>query len=151
VNEPTHNTAAKQQGRPWPKGVSGNPAGCRGGSRHKATIMLKQLMSGDADVVVRAVVEKAKRGDMTATRIILDRLVPPRKGRPVPLDLPAIRAAGDLLAAQSVLIQALAEGEVTAEEAAAVSSVLEGHRKMIETEELATRLQRLEERMGAGR
>jgi hypothetical protein len=69
----------------------------------------------------------------------------------VRLDLPAIRAAGDLLAAQRALIQALAEGEVTAEEAAAVSSVLEANRKMIETEELATRLQRLEERVGAGR
>jgi hypothetical protein len=56
-----------------------------------------------------------------------------------------------LLEAHSTLIQALAEGEVTAEEAAAVSSVLESQRKMIETEELAARLQRLEERVGAGR
>jgi hypothetical protein len=108
-------------------------------------------MEGEADAVVRAVVEKARGGDMTAAKIIVDRLIPLRKGRPVQLALPAVRAAGDLLAAQSTLIQALAEGEVTAEEAAAVSSVLEGQRKMIETEELATRLQRLEKRMGAGR
>lgn len=148
---PTDNPAEKQRGRPWPKGVSGNPAGCRTGSRHQATIMLEQLIAGDAEEVVRAVVEKAKAGDTTAARIILDRLIPARKGRPVPLDLPAVRAAGDLLAAQSVLIRALAEGEVTAEEAAAVSSVLEAGRKMIETEQLATRLQRLEQRMGAGR
>jgi hypothetical protein len=113
--------------------------------------MLEQLMACDAEEVVRAVVKKARAGDMTAARIIIDRLIPPRKGRPVPIDLPAVRAAGDLLAAQSTLIRALAEGEVTAEEAAAVSSVLEANRKMIETEELATRLQRLEERMGAGR
>jgi Family of unknown function (DUF5681) len=151
VTEPTDNATAKQRGRPWPKGISGNPAGCRTGSRHRATVLLEQLMAGDAEAVVRAVVEKAKGGDMTAARIIIDRLIPPRKGRPVRLDLPAIRAAGDLLAAQSALIQALAEGEVTAEEAAAVSSVLEANRKMIETEELATRLQRLEERVGAGR
>jgi Family of unknown function (DUF5681) len=151
VSEPTDNAAAQQRGRPWPKGVSGNPMGCRTGSRHKATIMLEQLMVGDAGAVVQAVVEKARGGDMTAARIIIDRLIPPRKGRPVRLDLPAIRAAGDLLAAQRALIQALAEGEVTAEEAAAVSSVLEANRKMIETEELATRLQRLEERVGAGR
>ena len=151
MTESSDNAATKQRGRPWPKGVSGNPVGCRTGSRHKATVMLEQLMAGDAEDVVRAVVEKARGGDMTAARIILDRLVPPRKGRPVPIDLPAVRAAGDLLAAQSTLIQALAEGEVTAEEAAAVSSVLESQRKMIETEELATRLQRLEERVGAGR
>lgn len=110
--------------------------------------MLEQLMAGDAEEVVRAVVEKAKTGDTTAAWIILDRLVPTRKGRPVPVDLPAVRASGDLLAAQRVLLQALAEGEVSTEEAAAVSSVVEGHRKMMETEELAIRLQRLEERMG---
>jgi hypothetical protein len=108
-------------------------------------------MAASAEAVVRAVVEKAKAGDMTAARIILVRLIPPRRGRPVPLDLPTVRVAGELLAAQSTLIQALAEGEVTAEEAAAVSSVLEAHRKLVETEELATRLQRLEERVGSGR
>ena len=50
--ESTAKTAAKQRGRPWPKGVSGNPEGCRTGSRHKATIMLEQLMVGDAEAVV---------------------------------------------------------------------------------------------------
>jgi hypothetical protein len=65
VSEPTDNAAAQQRGRPWPKGVSGNPMGCRTGSRHKATIMLEQLMVGDAGAVVQAVVEKARGGDMT--------------------------------------------------------------------------------------
>lgn len=88
---------------------------------------------------------------MVAARIILDRLVPPRKGRPVPLGLPTVTTAGDLLAAQRVVIEGLATGDLTPEEASAVSSVLEGHRKMVETEELAARLQRLEERVGAGR
>ena len=151
MTESTDNAGTKQRGRPWPKGTSGNPEGCRTGSRHKATILLEQLMAGDAEDVVHAVVEKARGGDMAAAKLVLDRLIPARKGRPVQLDLPAVTTPGDLLTAQSVVIQALAAGEVSAEEAAAVSSVLEGHRKMIETEELATRVQRLEERVGAGR
>jgi hypothetical protein len=65
VTESIDNTATKQRGRPWPKGVSGNPVGCRTGSRHKATVMLEQLMAGDAEDVVRAVIEKARGGDMT--------------------------------------------------------------------------------------
>lgn len=108
-------------------------------------------MAGDAEAVVGAVVAKALDGDMTAARIVLDRLVPVRKGGPVPLDLPVIQTTGDLLTAQHVVIQAVAAGEVTAEEAAAVSSVLEGHRRMVETDQLAARLQRLEDRLGAGR
>ena len=63
---------------------------------------------------------------MVAARIILDRLIPPRKGRPVPLGLPAVTTAGDLLAAQRVVIEGLAAGDLTPEEASAVSSVLEG-------------------------
>jgi hypothetical protein len=113
--------------------------------------MLEQLMTGDAEAVVRAVVEKARSGDMTAAKIIIDRLVPLRKGRPIQLALPAIKTAGDLLSAQSALIQALAEGEVTAEEAAAVSFVVEAHRRAIETTELEERLQRLEQTLGASR
>lgn len=104
-------------------------------------------MAGDAEAVVRAVVDKAKSGDMTAARIVVDRLLPLRRGRPVQLSLPMINGAKDLLAAQGIVVEALAAGDVTAEEAATVSAVLETHRKIIETEELADRLQRLEEKM----
>ncbi|SUS06239.1 conserved hypothetical protein [uncultured Defluviicoccus sp.] len=150
--EPADKTAAKQRrGRPWPKGVSGNPAGCRAGSRHRTTLMLEQLMAGDAEAVVRAVVDKARTGDMTAAKIVLDRLLPLRRGRPVELALPAIAGARDLLAAQIIVTQAMAAGDVTAEEAASVCAVLETHRRIIETEELADRLHRLEEKMQASR
>jgi hypothetical protein len=47
---------------------------------------------------------------MTAAKIIIDRLVPLRKGRPAQLALPDIKTAGDLLAAQSALVQTLAVG-----------------------------------------
>jgi hypothetical protein len=51
VTEPesTDKAAAKRRGRPWPKGISGNPGGCRTGSRHRATILIEQLMAGDAE------------------------------------------------------------------------------------------------------
>jgi hypothetical protein len=40
-------------------------------------------MEGDAEEVVRSVVTAAKNGDMTAARIIIERLLPPKKDRPV--------------------------------------------------------------------
>ena len=39
----------KQRGRPFPKGISGNPGGCKTGSRHKATIAAQALLDGDAE------------------------------------------------------------------------------------------------------
>lgn len=84
-------TGRKQRGRPFPKGRSGNPAGRPKGARNKATVLAEQLMADDAENVVRAVVKAAKRGDMAAARIVLDRIVPPRKGRPVKFTVPSGR------------------------------------------------------------
>jgi Family of unknown function (DUF5681) len=78
-NRMADKAAKKQRGRPFLKGVSGNPHGCARGSRHKASLLAERLMEGDAEEVVRAVVAAAKNGDMTAARIIIERLLPPKR------------------------------------------------------------------------
>jgi hypothetical protein len=83
------NTAPQQRGRFRP-GQSGNPSGRRQGSRNKATIALETLMEGGAEAIVQAIVDAAAKGDMTAARLVLDRIVPVRKGRAIHLTLPAI-------------------------------------------------------------
>ena len=75
-------------------------------------------MAEDGDAVVKSVVAKAKEGDMQAARLVLDRILPPRKGRPVQLDLPTLESPGDLVKAISdavssedlVLLEKLLEG-----------------------------------------
>jgi hypothetical protein len=85
---------------------------------------------------------------MQAARLVLDRIVPVRKGRSIQLDLPAIEKATDVLAALSSTIAAMAEGEITPNEAAVVTGVLETKRKAIETVEFEARLARLEQQAG---
>jgi hypothetical protein len=65
------------------KGKSGNPLGRPSGkSKHqKLADKLARAIELDAVDVVRAVVRAAKKGDMTAAKLILDRLVPPMKAR----------------------------------------------------------------------
>jgi hypothetical protein len=48
-----------------------------------------------------------------------------RKGRPIQLDLPTIESATDVLTALSLTVPAMAEGEITPDEAAVVAGVLE--------------------------
>ena len=55
------------------------------GTRHRATRLAEKLMANDAEDVVKAVVAAAKGGDMTAARLVLDRIAPPCRGRPVRL------------------------------------------------------------------
>jgi hypothetical protein len=108
------NTGLKQPGRglgrPFRPGLSGNPAGKPKGSRHRITLLAEKLMQDDAEQVVRAVVTAAKSGDMTAARLVLDRIAPPRKGRPVHVPLPEMTSAGDVAAAVSAVANGMSQG-----------------------------------------
>ena len=139
------NSAGKQRGGFRP-GHSGNPAGKPPGTRHRVTVLAEKLMADDAESVVRAVIGAAQSGDMTAARLILDRIAPVRKGRPVPLPLPTVETAADVMAALGVTVTAMSEGEITPDEAAVVAGVLEIKRRAIETVEIERRIAALEER-----
>lgn len=139
------NSAGKQRGGFRP-GQSGNPAGKPPGTRHRVTVLAEKLMADDAESVVRAVIGAAQAGDMTAARLVLDRIAPVRKGRPVPLPLPTVEDVAGVMAALGVTVQAMADGEISPDEAATIAGVLEVKRRAIETEEFETRLRALEER-----
>ncbi len=144
MSEPADNGARKQRGRPFPKGVSGNPKGMATGSRHKATLILDQIGAEAGVSILQAVVHAAERGDMAAARIILDRAWPVRRGRPVCLDLAAPCTAADLAEAGAVVVREMARGTLTPEEGASVTAVIEAQRRIIETTELERRLAALE-------
>ena len=102
-------------------------------------------MQEDAEAVVRAVLAAAKDGDMTAARLVLDRIAPPRKGRPVRFAIPEMTSAGDIGAAVGAVALAMGRGELTPEEAASVAAVLEIRRKALETVEIENRVAALEQ------
>jgi hypothetical protein len=141
------NSAGKQRGAPFQKGKSGNPNGKPKGTRHRITVLAEKLMQDDAKDIVRAVLEAAKGGDMTAARLILERIAPVRKGRPVYFDLPPAQTAADIAAAMAALTTAMASGDLTPDEAATVASVLEIRRQSLETGEHELRLRAVEEKL----
>ncbi len=138
------NSDKKQRRQGFQKGQSGNPAGRPQGSRNAATLLLDAMADGQAEAVLANVLTAAKGGDLKAAEIILQRVWPVRKGRPVSLDIPAIKTAPDILAALATVIDATGKGEILPDEAAAVAGVLELKRRAIETVELEARLARLE-------
>ncbi len=122
----------------------GNP-GRPKGTRHRTTVMAEALMEDGAEAVVTTVIEAAKRGDMTAAKMILDRLVPARKGRAVEIGLPEVKTAADVLNAMSTVLARIGEGEITPEEGATITSVLETTRWTLELVELEVRLAAVEQ------
>ena len=140
------NTGEKQGNR-FEKGQSGNPNGRPEGSRNKATLLLDQLADAEAEAIQKQVLEAAKAGDLKAAELILARIWPPQRGRPVRLDFSPVRTAAEVSDGMAAVVEALAEGEVTPDEAATISTVLEARRKALETQELAERIERLEKGM----
>lgn len=140
------NSAKKQRGRPFPPGHSGNPAGMPKGTRHKATQMIEALFENEAEEIGRKAIERAKDGDATALRLVLERLAPVRRGRPIQFDLPSIDGLGDLPKVLGAVLAAVANGDVTTEEAVGIANVVEVKRRTIETAELEQRIAALEQR-----
>jgi len=75
--------------------------------------LAEQLLAGELEGVVRAVVTAAAGGDMQAAGLILARMLPVRRGRPVSVPMPVIRRAADALAAVSAITAAVASGDLT--------------------------------------
>ena len=138
------NTAGKQRGRPFQKGQSGNPDGRPRGTRNATALALESLLDGQAEAITQKAVELALAGDMTAIRLCMDRILPPRKDRPVTFALPPIETAQNAAATISAVLAAVAAGDLTPADAGEISKLIETYVRAFETAELAERLERLE-------
>jgi hypothetical protein len=97
------------------------------------------IMEGEAATISRKAVELALPGDLTAMRLVLERLVSPARDRPVQIELPAVTNAQDLVAAASALTQATTSGEITPAQAADLSQLMANVSRAIEVAQIDER------------
>ena len=127
------------------KGRSGNPKGRPAGTRNKATQTAELLLDGEAEALTRRAVELALAGDGMALRLCLDRIIPPRRGRPVQLGLAPVCGAADLGGTMAAITNAAASGAITPGEATELARVVEIFVRAVETSDFERRLTELEE------
>ncbi len=140
--ESSRNNAAKTRGRPFRPGNSGRPHG----ARHRITRAAEALLDGQAEALTQKAVALALEGDTSALRLCLERLLPPRKDRPITVALPVIASPDDAIKIMTSLLAAVASGDITPSEAAAVADLVETYRRLFETTEIDRRLAELEKR-----
>ena len=147
------NGNARRRGQ-FKAGNAGGPGRPKGSKKRSALLAsaaeFEQILEQEGEAVVRAVVEAAQSGDISAARLVLDRIAPPRKGRAVEIDLPPVETVDDLHAAYGAVMDAVATGEVTPEQAREVADLLEMRRRTFETLDQEERLKRLEETQQEG-
>jgi hypothetical protein len=138
-----HSTPKSQKGH-WPKGVSGNPAGRRPGSRNQATLAMAALLEAGAEQLINKAMTMALAGDTTALRLCLERILPARRDRLVHLDLPPIGTAKEISEAMSTIFHAIGVGQITPGEGEMMANILATQTNVFMAEEMENRLERLE-------
>jgi hypothetical protein len=126
------------------KGQSGNPAGRPRGSRNKTTVLMQNLLEGEAEAIARKAIEMAKAGDMAAIRVCMDRLASIRRKDPIAFELPPMDKARDTVAAVAAVVSAVAAGDLTTCEAAEVAKIIDVYVRALSTTAFEERLEKLE-------
>ena len=136
------------RGRPFEKGRSGNPAGRPRGSRNRSKRFIEELLDGEAAALTRKAVALAFDGDPNALRLCVERILAPRRERPVQLDLPPIRNAADIAGAKAAITNAVTQGELTPGEAEGLGRLIETYLRAIEASDFDARLKAVESDRG---
>jgi len=107
-------------------------------------MMAEELLDGQAEGLIQKATEMALEGDTVALRLCLERVLPPRKDRPIRLTLPSIQSAQDTVAAMSRIIDAATTGQIDPHQAQNLAALIETQRKAVETLDLEERIAALE-------
>ena len=135
--------AKKIRGRPFQSGNAGRPRG----AKNKTTRLVEQLLQDDAEQLTRKLVDLAKAGDAPCLRLLFDRLLPRRNGRPIDIDLPPVTNANDAVNAIPAIFTAVSNGTITPGEASDLTDILNTFVRVLEVHDLASRLEAIETRL----
>jgi hypothetical protein len=129
----------------WKPGESGNASG-----RTRGTVLLQSKLRQELEAAgpeaVRKLVELAKKGNLIALRIVVEKLLPTPRSAPVstPVEL-----QGDAIERAERIVALMADGSLTLEEGAALMAAVAATQTIRDSTELQDRLAALETKLGA--
>jgi len=124
-------------------GQSGNPSGRPRGSKNRSTVLMESF-EADLPALLAVSKEKALQGDMTAMRILLDRIVPVRRQVLPPLDLPELPQQATLTEQAQFVISAVFGGDIAPDIGSQLITAIGATAKVAELDDIVRRIARLE-------
>jgi hypothetical protein len=121
-------------------------AGSRGHSSRSAQAQLDR----HAPALISKTIDLAHRGNVVALRLCVERILPPRKDRPVAFDLPAIESAADAAKILGAVIAAMARGDVTPSQVNEIARPIDLFLKALITARIEGNLADLQKSLGEG-
>jgi hypothetical protein len=126
-------------------GKSGNPAGRPKGVQDRRTAA-RALFDARRHELVAKAIDLALAGDTVALKMCLDRAIPALKPQDAPITLPGF--AGSIGEQGRQVLEALAQGRLTPDEAGTVMRAVAAQARIVEVEELERRVSKLEQARG---
>ena len=135
-------TETKKKRGSWKPGQSGNPAGRKPGTGEVAQI--RAAIAERVPELLTAMMAKALDGDVGAARLLLERAVPPLKAaeQTQALSLPD----GTLTQQGRAVLACVAAGELAPGQGAQLLTGIGTLARVVEIDELAKRIEKLEEK-----
>src|SRR2546426_196156 len=115
------------------------------GSRNKTTRVYQDKLDSHGENLINRCVYLAHQGHPAALRLCMERLMPARRHRTVQFKVPPVKTLADVDAASESVVSDVARGQLTPAEGQAISGLLEGRRRLIETQEMEERIRALEQ------
>jgi hypothetical protein len=108
-------------------GISPRSRGAAHWQPRRAGILLDAINDDDLAAIVTKLVTQAKTGDMTAIKILFDRLAPSPRARVVTLDLPSLveGTSRSKASALTAVLDAMAAGRIDPSEAEVIAGLVE--------------------------
>jgi hypothetical protein len=124
----------------WKKGESGNPKGRPRGAGEIGR--LRAAIGRAVPDILAGLIERAKAGDTAAAKLLLERALPALK--PIELPEPVQLQGKSLTEMGQSALRLLAAGEIGPMQAAALLAAIGQLARVIETDDLARRIEALE-------
>ena len=138
-----------KRGKPFEPGNSagqGRPLG----SRNQASLDREALLDEYGTAITKKCLTEAMKGDKSALRLCMERLVPPARQQSAAFKLPAIRSAADLPRASNAILKTSAEGTLSVQDGEGFLRMLELRQRLLGAPELTLRIEALERRGATG-